>query len=96
MQVKLEGDINQGVAYYKKALYYNWHYADAMYNLGVAYGEMLEFEMVIGDKNHVIVQTANCNRKSCNKMLPGLGGYSLSAYVFFFMYITLLYLAILL
>lgn len=46
MQVKLEGDINQGVAYYKKALYYNWHYADAMYNLGVAYGEMLKFDMV--------------------------------------------------
>lgn len=45
-QVKLEGDINQGVAYYKKALYYNWHYADAMYNLGVAYGEMLKFDMV--------------------------------------------------
>jgi hypothetical protein len=44
--VKLEGDINQGVAYYKKALYYNWHYADAMYNLGVAYGEMLKFDMV--------------------------------------------------
>lgn len=42
----MEGDINQGVAYYKKALYYNWHYADAMYNLGVAYGEMLKFDMV--------------------------------------------------
>ncbi|KMS99442.1 hypothetical protein BVRB_2g044420, partial [Beta vulgaris subsp. vulgaris] len=26
-------------------LYYNWHYADAMYNLGVAYGEMLKFDM---------------------------------------------------
>ncbi|CAL5419645.1 unnamed protein product [Camellia sinensis] len=46
-KVKLEGDINQGVAYYKKALYYNWHYADAMYNLGVAYGEMLNFDMAI-------------------------------------------------
>lgn len=46
VQVKIEGDINQGVAYYKKALFYNWHYADAMYNLGVAYGEMLNFEMV--------------------------------------------------
>ncbi|KAL2503047.1 putative UDP-N-acetylglucosamine--peptide N-acetylglucosaminyltransferase SPINDLY [Forsythia ovata] len=46
-KVKLEGDINQGVAYYKKALYYNWHYADAMYNLGVAYGEMLEFDMAV-------------------------------------------------
>ncbi|CAI9097680.1 OLC1v1034149C1 [Oldenlandia corymbosa var. corymbosa] len=46
-KVKLEGDINQGVAYYKKALFYNWHYADAMYNLGVAYGEMLKFEMAI-------------------------------------------------
>lgn len=46
MQVKLEGDINQGVAYYKKALYYNCRYADAMYNLGVAYGEMLKFETV--------------------------------------------------
>nr|ACF96937.1 SPINDLY [Sinningia speciosa] len=46
-KVKLEGDINHGVAYYKKALYYNWHYADAMYNLGVAYGEMLKFDMAI-------------------------------------------------
>ncbi|KAF8397927.1 hypothetical protein HHK36_016853 [Tetracentron sinense] len=46
-KVKLEGDINQGVLYYKKALYYNWHYADAMYNLGVAYGEMLRFDMAI-------------------------------------------------
>ncbi|GMJ13925.1 SPINDLY [Hibiscus trionum] len=46
-KVKLEGDINQGVAYYKKALYYNWHYADAMYNLGVAYGEMLKFDMAV-------------------------------------------------
>ncbi|CAJ1884715.1 unnamed protein product [Sphenostylis stenocarpa] len=46
-KVKLEGDINQGVALYKKALYYNWHYADAMYNLGVAYGEMLKFDMAI-------------------------------------------------
>ncbi|KAK6139963.1 hypothetical protein DH2020_026339 [Rehmannia glutinosa] len=45
-KVKLEGDINHGVAYYKKALYYNWHYADAMYNLGVAYGEMLKFDMM--------------------------------------------------
>ncbi|KAF8396385.1 hypothetical protein HHK36_018002 [Tetracentron sinense] len=45
--VKLEGDIYQGVAYYKKALFYNWHYADAMYNLGVAYGEMLKFDMAI-------------------------------------------------
>ncbi|KAB1222488.1 putative UDP-N-acetylglucosamine--peptide N-acetylglucosaminyltransferase SPINDLY [Morella rubra] len=45
-KVKLEGDINQGIAYYKKALYYNWHYADAMYNLGVAYGEMLKFDML--------------------------------------------------
>nr|VDC72860.1 unnamed protein product [Brassica rapa] len=46
-KVKLEGDVSQGVAYYKKALYYNWHYADAMYNLGVAYGEMLKFDMAI-------------------------------------------------
>ncbi|EEF31867.1 probable UDP-N-acetylglucosamine--peptide N-acetylglucosaminyltransferase SPINDLY [Ricinus communis] len=46
-KVKLEGDINQGIAYYKKALYYNWHYADAMYNLGVAYGEMLKFDNAI-------------------------------------------------
>ncbi|KAJ1385767.1 Tetratricopeptide-like helical domain superfamily [Sesbania bispinosa] len=29
-KVKLEGDINRGVAFYKKALYYNWHYADAI------------------------------------------------------------------
>lgn len=34
------------MALYKKALCYNWHYADAMYNLGVAYGEMLKFDMV--------------------------------------------------
>ncbi|WCJ34262.1 Tetratricopeptide repeat (TPR)-like superfamily protein [Euphorbia peplus] len=46
-KVKLEGDINQGIANYKKALYYNWHYADAMYNLGVAYGEMLKFDNAI-------------------------------------------------
>ncbi|RXH81461.1 hypothetical protein DVH24_034882 [Malus domestica] len=45
-KVKLEGDIDQGISYYKKALYYNWHYADAMYNLGVAYGEMLKFDML--------------------------------------------------
>ncbi|KAK7255321.1 hypothetical protein RIF29_28728 [Crotalaria pallida] len=45
-KVKLEGDIIQGVAFYKKTWYYNWHYADAMYNLGVAYGEMLKFDMV--------------------------------------------------
>ncbi|KAL2992826.1 hypothetical protein AAZX31_10G070200 [Glycine max] len=45
-KVKLEGDINRGVAFYKKALHYNWHYADAMYNLGVAYGEMLKFDML--------------------------------------------------
>ncbi|KAL5079900.1 hypothetical protein RYX36_008321 [Vicia faba] len=46
-KVKLEGDINRGVAFYKKALFYNLHYADAMYNLGVAYGEMLKFDMAI-------------------------------------------------
>ncbi|XP_078435276.1 tetratricopeptide repeat (TPR)-like superfamily protein [Wolffia australiana] len=46
-KVKLEGDIDQGIAYYKKALFYNWRYADAMYNLGVAYGEMLKFDMAI-------------------------------------------------
>nr|CAB3503045.1 unnamed protein product [Digitaria exilis] len=46
-KVKIEGDINQGVAYYKKALFYNWHYADAVYNLGFAYAEMLNFEMAI-------------------------------------------------
>ncbi|KAL3642700.1 hypothetical protein CASFOL_013515 [Castilleja foliolosa] len=46
-KVKLEGDIHQGVSYYKKALNYNWHYADAMYNLGVAYGETLKFDMAI-------------------------------------------------
>ncbi|KAL6507753.1 hypothetical protein OROGR_023948 [Orobanche gracilis] len=46
-KVKLEGDIDQGVAHYNKALCYNWHYADAMYNLGVAYGEMLKLDMAI-------------------------------------------------
>jgi len=61
IQVKLEGDISQGVAYYKKALYYNWHYADAMYNLGVAYGEMLKFEMVsdLWEFYHVLVLHLN-------------------------------------
>lgn len=44
--MKLEGDIQQGITHYKKALLYNWHYADAMYNLGVAYGEQLKFDMV--------------------------------------------------
>ncbi|KAL6564624.1 hypothetical protein OROMI_016074 [Orobanche minor] len=44
-KIRLEGDINQGVAHYNKALCYNWHYADAMYNLGVAYGEMLRLDM---------------------------------------------------
>ncbi|PKA66821.1 putative UDP-N-acetylglucosamine--peptide N-acetylglucosaminyltransferase SPINDLY [Apostasia shenzhenica] len=46
-KVKLEGDISRGVELYKKALCYNWRYADAMYNLGVAYGEMLKFDMAI-------------------------------------------------
>ncbi|GAB4856361.1 hypothetical protein Ancab_014281 [Ancistrocladus abbreviatus] len=46
-KVKLEGHIDQGVAYYKKALSYNWRYGDAMYNLGVAYGEMLKFDKAI-------------------------------------------------
>jgi predicted O-linked N-acetylglucosamine transferase (SPINDLY family) len=46
-KVKIEGDIHKGVAYYKKALLYNWHYADAMYNLGVAYGELLKFDMAV-------------------------------------------------
>ncbi|KAG0501695.1 hypothetical protein HPP92_001767 [Vanilla planifolia] len=46
-KVKLEGDLSRGVELYKKALYYNWRYADAMYNLGVAYGEMLKFDMAI-------------------------------------------------
>lgn len=46
-KVKMEGEISQGVELYKKALCYNWRYADAMYNLGVAYGEMLKFDMAI-------------------------------------------------
>ncbi|KAL6558604.1 hypothetical protein OROMI_018954 [Orobanche minor] len=45
--VKLEGDINRGVIVYKKDLYYNWHYANAIYNLGVDYGEILKFDMAI-------------------------------------------------
>lgn len=31
----------------RKPCFYNWHYADAMYNLGVASGEMLKFDMAI-------------------------------------------------
>lgn len=63
LQVKLEGDISHGVALYKKALYYNWHYADAMYNLGVAYGEMLKFDMVIENKIHGQVYPYNAERQ---------------------------------
>ena len=46
------------MAFYKKALYYNWHYADAMYNLGVAYGEMLKFDMVC--LAHALVCISTC------------------------------------
>eukprot|EP00850_Spirogloea_muscicola_P015052 SM000112S23994 [mRNA] locus=s112:225802:238896:- [translate_table: standard] len=46
-KVKLEGSILEGIAYYKKALLYNSHYADAMYNLGVAYGELLNFDTAV-------------------------------------------------
>lgn len=58
----MEGDINRGVALYKKALYYNWHYADAMYNLGVAYGEMLKFDMVrLGHmRAYISMRTSAC------------------------------------
>ena len=45
--MKLEGDVKSGVEHYKKALLYNSQYADAMYNLGVAYGEMLKFDKVM-------------------------------------------------
>lgn len=80
IQVKLEGDINQGVAYYKKALYYNWHYADAMYNLGVAYGEMLKFDMVIENKTYgpiryILFQTYPFHRAIlglCSMFMPVL------------------------
>ena len=72
VQVKLEGDINQGIAYYKKALYYNWHYADAMYNLGVAYGEMLKFDMVSLSLLGSPILFASClsyliKKKGCNQ-----------------------------
>ncbi|XP_059646637.1 probable UDP-N-acetylglucosamine--peptide N-acetylglucosaminyltransferase SPINDLY [Cornus florida] len=66
-KVKLEGDINQGVAYYKKALYYNWHYADAMYNLGVAYGEMLKFDMAIVFYELAFHFNPNC-AEACNNL----------------------------
>jgi hypothetical protein len=45
---------NQGVAHSKKALFYNWHYGDAMYHLGSAYGEMLNFEMASYKKTTLI------------------------------------------
>ncbi|XP_006851475.2 probable UDP-N-acetylglucosamine--peptide N-acetylglucosaminyltransferase SPINDLY isoform X2 [Amborella trichopoda] len=66
-KVKLEGDINQGVAYYKKALFYNWHYADAMYNLGVAYGEMLKFDMAIVFYELAIHFNPHC-AEACNNL----------------------------
>jgi len=31
--------VHEAIAYYQKALVYNFQYADAYYNLGVAYGE---------------------------------------------------------
>ncbi|KAL6542593.1 hypothetical protein OROMI_024195 [Orobanche minor] len=46
-QVRLEGHIYQVVAHYNEALYYKWHYADVMYNLGLAYLEMLRLDMVV-------------------------------------------------
>ncbi|KAK4766417.1 hypothetical protein SAY87_008059 [Trapa incisa] len=66
-KVKLEGDINQGIVYYKKALYYNWHYADAMYNLGVAYGEMLKFDMAIVFYELAIHFNPRC-AEACNNL----------------------------
>ncbi|XP_074581727.1 putative UDP-N-acetylglucosamine--peptide N-acetylglucosaminyltransferase SPINDLY [Curcuma longa] len=66
-KVKLEGDINQGVAYYKKALFYNWHYADAMYNLGVAYGEMLKFDKAIVFYELALHFNPNC-AEACNNL----------------------------
>ncbi|KAI3987338.1 hypothetical protein MKX01_003088 [Papaver californicum] len=66
-KVKLEGDINQGIAYYKKALFYNWHYADAMYNLGVAYGEMMKFDMAIVFYELALHFNPNC-AEACNNL----------------------------
>jgi protein O-GlcNAc transferase len=39
-RVKLEGKMAEAIALYERALVYNSKYPDAMYNLGVAYGEM--------------------------------------------------------
>ncbi|XP_022926162.1 probable UDP-N-acetylglucosamine--peptide N-acetylglucosaminyltransferase SPINDLY isoform X2 [Cucurbita moschata] len=66
-KVKLEGDINQGVAYYKRALYYNWHYADALYNLGVAYGEMLKFDKAIVSYELAFHFNPHC-AEACNNL----------------------------
>ncbi|KAE8681865.1 putative UDP-N-acetylglucosamine--peptide N-acetylglucosaminyltransferase SPINDLY [Hibiscus syriacus] len=67
------GDINQGVAYYKKALSYNWHYADAMYNLGVAYGEMLKFNMVFITCYNIFLQLALSIKPNFSQSLNNLG-----------------------
>ena len=36
--------VQEAVQYYQKALTYNVQYADAYYNLGVAYGEMGSYD----------------------------------------------------
>ncbi|KAJ7976159.1 Tetratricopeptide repeat (TPR)-like superfamily protein [Quillaja saponaria] len=66
-KVKLEGHINNGVAFYKKALYYNSQYADAMYNLGVAYGEMLKFDKAIVFYELAFHFNRNC-AEACNNL----------------------------
>ncbi|GJS62163.1 probable UDP-N-acetylglucosamine--peptide N-acetylglucosaminyltransferase SPINDLY [Tanacetum coccineum] len=53
--------------HYKRALYYNWHYADDMYNLGVAYGEMLKFELAIVLYELAFHYNPHC-AKACNNL----------------------------
>ncbi len=45
--VKNQGNVKLGIQYYKKALVYNVQYADAYYNLGVAFGEQSRFDRAI-------------------------------------------------
>ncbi|GJW98687.1 probable UDP-N-acetylglucosamine--peptide N-acetylglucosaminyltransferase SPINDLY [Tanacetum coccineum] len=53
--------------HYKRALYYNWHYVDGMYNLGVAYGEMLKFELAITFYELGFHYNPHC-AKACNNL----------------------------
>lgn len=67
-QIKTQGNIKEGVRLYKKALVYNPYYADAYYNLGVAYGEQFKY-----DKALVYYQLAISFNPRCAEAYNNLG-----------------------